>query len=158
MDDGARADRATGIDHHPGIERAVVADADTLADDAAAADGDARAEAGALRHHRRRVNAPLLEHHGIEELREPREVRVRILGDDARQARLAFGFRAEHHRRGVRGGELRAVAAAGEEADVTRGCALERGHLVHERIGVARDPAAEALHDLPERERPRHRG
>src|SRR5690348_4477646 len=157
MDDDARADRATGIHHHARIKRAVVTDAYALADDAARADRHALAELRAFRDHCSSMHAGLLHHQRIEKLREPREIGVRIVGDDARKARLRFRLRAEHH--GARAGrrEFRAVARAGEEADVARARTLERGDLVHARVRVAGYAAAEALHDLAERQRPRHR-
>src|SRR5882724_7261936 len=154
--DDALIEGAPAIDHDSRIEAAVVADRDFLADDASGADRDARAESCALRHHGRRMHARRLCRERIEELRYAREVEIGVLGDDSRPRRVPFGLGSDDHGARARGIQLRAVALAGEEADVARVRRFERGHLVDQRIGAGRHAAAEAGDDLCERHRPGH--
>src|SRR5260221_1654892 len=156
MDDHRLAERAPRVDRDARIEAAIFADLDLLAHHAAGADRDARAQLCALRHDGGRMHTRRLRAHRIEELRYAREVEIGIVGHDARPRRIAFRFGTDDHRPGARRVELRAVALAGEEADVARARRLERSHLVDQGIGLARHAAAEAGDDLCQRHRPGH--
>src|SRR3954463_2086654 len=156
MHDDALAEGAASVDDDARIEAAVVADLDVVADDATGADGDPRTELRALRHDGAWVHPGRLADGGIEKLRNAREIKVRIFRDDARPRGFAFTVGADDHRAGPGRRKLRAMACPGEEADVALVRALERGDLVDHGALVAGDPTAQAGHDLPERQRPRH--
>src|SRR5258706_12383692 len=151
MDDHPLAERAPRVDHDARIEAAIFADLDLVAYHAAGADRDARAQLCAFRHHGRGMHARRLRAHRIEDLRHAREVEIGIVGHDTRPRRIAFRFGTADYRPGTRRVELRAVALAGEEADLARARRLERSHLVDEGIGGARHAAAEAGDGLCER-------
>src|SRR5258708_5007853 len=96
-------------------------------------------------------------HYGrIEKLRNARKKRVGILAYEARQRRKALVLRGNDDGRGTRPGELRLVAGVAEKRDLVGPRALKRADLADQRMRVARDAAAEARGDLPERQRPRH--
>src|SRR5688500_4817299 len=157
MQDDASPDFAASVNDNPWIQAAVVADGDVLADHAARADGYAVAQLRALRDHGRCMHARRLAGHAVEELRNPGEIGIRRLADDARQRGQLLVFRREDHRRRARGAQAGGVLAVAQEADLPRRGALERADLVDQGMRVAGHPAAEALRDLIQRERARHR-
>src|SRR5262249_10356828 len=110
----------------------------------------------ALRDYRRSVDTGRLAHERVEELRDASEIEIGICGDDARSPGIGFAIGGDDHRPGFGRIELRAVALAGVEADLTRIRRFERGHLVDQRVGGACHAAAESGDDLRERHRPGH--
>ena len=90
-------------------------------------------------------------HQRVEELRHAREVGVGIVGRRCAAARSALSASAaEDHRAGARRGELaRGSLVLGEEGDLAaRRRARARPTWLHQRVGVAGHPAAEARDDL----------
>src|SRR3954462_12280611 len=150
MDDHAVTQRGARVDHRAGIEAAVVAEGDVVADHAAGADRDARAELRRFRHHGRRMHARGLARQRIEELRNARKVKIRRFSHDARARGFGLRLRPEHDGARARGGKLVQVALAGEEADVALARALEGGDLPYDGARVSGDSPAQASHDLAE--------
>src|SRR3989454_6842395 len=156
MHDRPRADQATRIDGDAGIEAAVVADRRAVADDAMGPDRDSLTEPRRRRHDGPRVHARRLDGERIEELRQAREVGVRMLADDARERSEAFHFGSQDHGRGARRRELRLVARAGNKGDLAGPGALQGADLADRGPRIARDAPAESRGNLAERQRPRH--
>ena len=102
------------------------------------------------------MNSGRLGNQRVEELREPGEVHVGLLGDDPGQRSQAFVFRRQDHRSGPGGGELRTVFRIGKEGDLVAARSFERADLPDRRAGIPGNAAAEARGDVPERQRRRH--
>src|SRR5438552_17474309 len=155
MHDRPRADQATRIDGDAGIEAVVAADLRAVADDATGPDRDSLTEPRRRRHDGRRVHARGLDDERIEELRQAREVGVRMLADDARQRGEAFHLGSQDHGRGARRRELRLVARAGNKGDLAGPGALQGADLADRGPRIARDAPAESRGTLAVRPGPR---
>ena len=156
MDDGPRPDAATGVDHDPGVQAAVLADLHALADGAARPDRHPLPQPRVRRDAGRRMDPGRLQHDRVEELRDAREVGVGIVRDDARQRGEGLRIGAQHHGGSASGGQLRTVLRVGEERDLPRSGPLEGADLPDQDARVPGDAAAESRRDLAERERARH--
>src|SRR5574340_1431860 len=137
-------------DHTSGADDGALADARTLAHAGARSHAHARRQVGLNR--RGRVHTRHRTRRGIEQLRDAREIKIRIATHDAR-ARISVGrVAAQDHRPGARRGELSRVFRVGKKRNLIWAGGVKRRHLPHAPRTLADQIATQSSDDLLDKE------
>ena len=160
--------RQSGYTTTLGIEPRIVADRSPLAhatgrtdhaafpDHRACADHRARAHLGGCRNvrargdMRARMDARRRRPLRVEELRQPCEIGIGVVADDARRRRQVLGVGRHDDCTGSRRGKPGLVARIGQKRDLERTRVLEGAHLDDFDLRIAGDPSAKAGNDRGE--------